>query len=950
MPRSAKCVSPKPATLLQVLRFTDMKIALARLLAAALILPHAVLAQITVTGVADKSTYNNTVTFTVATQAGYDYNATLNWQPIATGVPVTVSPDFYELRVDATNQATSAVSSLYRRFIVVATERGGSEWGLPPHVPFPVIQSSPSEFVGARLRMLAPSSFPAGYEIPVVAWVVDEDNHAVRANGLLAATNQNSIQVKRGVGSGFLASNQPPGILNYTPSVGGLATNKSIELEPSTAWTDVSGVINGSTTWPAQSRIRVTAHMAVPAGSSLTIGAGTVVLLNPGVNITNNGAVIINGSVEQPVIFMPHSRSQPWGGFFMRTSSGSLNASGTIFIASGADPNGGAGHRSEQCLFLVDNSPTLTLTDSAAIHLAGQLGHAYNGGTFTFTRFLMQRATTGGEYTRSQFTVNDSAFIECPDDTANYIDGDNDGLYIIGGLHAFTNTLFGWTKDDGIDSGGTDSSGSFARISYESCWFESIFHEGNSLSGYKNISYRNSVYLDCGQGIEDGYNAPTGRVDNCFFTMCQSGIRHGDNYPSIGNYDGRLTATNNISIYNHRDLFGFNWNSSGGWTNSHDRFFASNNLVSVLDSNYPNNSLWNPVTDGWRLAQLGGVGHPGIGFGIRSGQSSLSQFPEGIPVGLSRFSTNEVTVNYEIDGTDGTHAAGTLVFPAGLTRRFIPAPTNVNGVLRIALLNPANADVTGPPALLFQNLPPLTNVPAAVVLSPLGASWKYLDDGSEQGTEWRSTNFNDGAWTAGPARLGFGSDPAPLATTLRRYVQLSGTNTSRQVTNFYFRRTIVVTNPAEFATLQFRHQRDDGCIVYLNGREMFRNNMAPGPVTANTFASGTAGSSADALQFRTNVLSATNLIIGTNIIAAEVHQATATSSDIGWEMELQGSPESGAPRVHIVLLGADAVLYWNGPGYILEEADIVTGPWQPAADSSPSASPATGTRFFRLRK
>jgi len=38
---------------------------------------------------------------------------------------------------------------------------------------------------------------------------------------------------------------------------------------------------------------------------------------------------------------------------------------------------------------------------------------------------------------------------------------------------------------------------------------------------------------------------------------------NGDNYPTIGNYDGRFTGTNCISIYNHRDLFGFNWHNPG---------------------------------------------------------------------------------------------------------------------------------------------------------------------------------------------------------------------------------------------------------------------------------------------------------------------------------------------------------------------------------------------------
>jgi hypothetical protein len=922
-----------------------MKIAmLCRLLSAVALLPASAFAQFSITGVADKGIYNNSATLTVVTQAGYAYSASLNYKPIATGTAVLVNqPDFYELRVDATNTGTTAVTSQYLRFLVNASERLNTEWGLPPHTPFPVIQSSPAEFVGAHLRVLTPSNFPAGYEIPVVGWVVNEDNHAVRANGKLTAAGQNSIQLKRGVGSGFLSSNQTSGVLNYPASVGGLVTNKQINLETNTTWTTVNGILSGSTVWPAQSRIRVNGHLTLPAGSTLTIGAGTVVLLNAGINITNNGTLVINGSVDEPVIFMPNSRTQPWGGFFMRTSTGSINGTGVIFVASGADPNGGAGHRPEQCLFLVDSTPTISLTDSAAIFLAGQMGHAYGGGTFKFTRFLLQHATTGGEYTGSSFTVNDSAFIEFPDDSTNFVDGDNDGLYFVSGSHFFTNTLFGWTKDDGIDSGGSG----YGPLTYQSCWFEATFHEGNSLSGYKNVLSQGTVYFDCGQGIEDGYNAPTGRLDNCFFSMCESGIRHGDNYPSIGNYDGRFLATNCISIYNHRDIFGFNWNSSGGWTNSYDRFWPSNNWVSKLDTNYPNNLLWDPTSDAWRLGSFGGVGRVGVGFGNRG--TALAGFASGIPVGLSIFCTNQVAVDYAIDGTDGTHVTGTLVFPAGLTRNYIPVPTTVNGVLRVALLNPGNADITGSSTLYFQNLAATPGSP--VVLSPYGASWRYLDDGSEQGTAWRAPNFNDSTWSSGVSRLGFGADASPLATTIRRFVQTNGVDTARQVTNYYFRRAITVTNPAAFATVQFRYQRDDGCIVYLNGNQIFTNNMSSPPYTANTFAAGTISGAAATLTFWTNTIPATNLLVGTNVIAVEVHQSTATSSDIAWHLEVVGLPAAQPPKINFTQLGADGVLYWNDGTFGLEEADYVTGPWRPATPTnSPSGSPMTGTRFFRLKK
>jgi hypothetical protein len=257
--------------------------------------------QIAINGVADKTTYPDSVVFTIVAQAGYTYSAFLNTNPVPVGVAVTVNrADFYQLYVIRTNDTTSAVEYLLRRFIVYATERGATEnteLGLPPHTPWPVVQSSAAEFEGARLRLLVPQTFPAGYEIPVVAWVVDADGHAVRANGLLASAGQRSIQLRRGVGAGLLTSNNAAGPLNYTATVGGISTNKTINLEAATTWTSVSGTLAGATAWPANARIRVTSHLNIPAGATLTVGAGAIVLLNSGVNITNDGSVLINGTV-----------------------------------------------------------------------------------------------------------------------------------------------------------------------------------------------------------------------------------------------------------------------------------------------------------------------------------------------------------------------------------------------------------------------------------------------------------------------------------------------------------------------------------------------------------------------------------------------------------------------------------------------------------------------------
>lgn len=898
-------------------------------------------AQITIDGIADKANYNDSVTFRIQTQPGFSYEAYLNAQPVPAGTQNTITrPDFYELHVVRTETATGTVLSRMVRFLVNASSRNGTEWGLPPHVPLPLIQSSAAEFTGTALRVMTPASFPAGYEIPVVAWTVNDSGHPVRANGILAAAGQPGIQLRRGVGSGFLAATNPAGPLNYTPAIGGTVTNKLITIEAATSWTTVAGIL-GDTAWPDNSRIQVTGNLTIPNGNTLTIGAGTIIRLNSGIDITNNGAIEINGTFGEPVVFMPTVKAQPWGGFVSKVANqGSYRGTGVIFTGSGAvanwfGRNGNPGsHRTEQGLFYLDGGQQLTLTDAAAIHLAGQLGHSRSASIATpisLTRFLMQRCTTGGEYTGAHFTVNDGAFIECPDDTANFVDGDNDGLYIIGGIHAFTNTLFGWTKDDGVDSGGTDPSGNFARLNYQSCWFEAAFHEGNSLSGFKNVTVRDTVYLNCGQGFEDGYNAPTARVDRCYFALNQTGARHGDNYPNIGNYDGRFTLTNSILLQNHRDLFGFNWRPTG-FTNSTDRFFANNNLLTRADTNFPNNTVWNPATDAARLATFGAAGRVGMGLAIRAGQTALTNFLDGIPVALSMFSSNTVSVDYRAETGGGDVLTGTLHFRPGEMRHYIAAPANLDGVIRVTLDNPSNGDLTGASEAWFQFFTPAQTTP----LVPLGSVWRYRNDAVDLGTAWRANGHDDTAWASGPAELGFGENDQ--ATTIANNLQ----------STTYFRHHFNVANPAGFGSLQMRLKRDDAGVVFINGNEVYRSPNLPstGAITYSQFSTSNGENTID-----TATIPASALQAGVNVVAVEIHQGDASSSDVSFDFELVAQPPSADVRVEVGRFGNASALFWRDATYRLQESTELNSTWSTLPGTSPlPVAPRDAQKFYRLTR
>ena len=79
--------------------------------------------------------------------------------------------------------------------------------------------------------------------------------------------------------------------------------------------------------------------------------------------------------------------------------------------------------------------------------------------------------------------------------------------------------------------------------------------------------------------------------------------------------------------------------------------------------------------------------------------------------------------------------------------------------------------------------------------------------------------------------------------------------------------------------------RDDGVVLYLNGEEILRDNMPDGPVTSETTAARPVSGQGES-HFIRFVVPATGLTSGENVIAAEVHQSGATSSDLGFDLKV----------------------------------------------------------------
>lgn len=150
-------------------------------------------------------------------------------------------------------------------------------------------------------------------------------------------------------------------------------------------------------------------------------------------------------------------------------------------------------------------------------------------------------------------------------------------------------------------------------------------------------------------------------------------------------------------------------------------------------------------------------------------------------------------------------------------------------------------------------------------LVPFNSVWRFLGTGDTWTTQWNQAAFNDAGWDTGFAPLGYGT--STVYTTVPQ-------PTSPNVT-MYFRLAFQVDDPTLFQGLTLDLLRDDGAVVYLNGTEVFRNNMPTGAVTNSTRASGSSSTTVTA------TISAANLATGTNVLAVEVHDRGNDSSPDG---------------------------------------------------------------------
>jgi hypothetical protein len=163
--------------------------------------------------------------------------------------------------------------------------------------------------------------------------------------------------------------------------------------------------------------------------------------------------------------------------------------------------------------------------------------------------------------------------------------------------------------------------------------------------------------------------------------------------------------------------------------------------------------------------------------------------------------------------------------------------------------------------------------------------WKYNDDDVSIGTSWQDPAFNDLSWKSGASPLGYGG-----VTNMTFATHLVGT----PITTTYYRKQFEVIDQVSIIEAYLDASLDGGGIFYLNGVEIFRDNMAEGDVVHATLSSSDGNEGVfDRFEIPTE-----NLVTGTNTLGIELHNRSSSSSDMGLDIRLTIS-EIDQPDINI---------------------------------------------------
>jgi len=165
------------------------------------------------------------------------------------------------------------------------------------------------------------------------------------------------------------------------------------------------------------------------------------------------------------------------------------------------------------------------------------------------------------------------------------------------------------------------------------------------------------------------------------------------------------------------------------------------------------------------------------------------------------------------------------------------------------------------------------------------SNWKYFDGANIPATNWMSSTYDDSSWKSGVAQLGYGGKGE---TTTISY----GNDANNKYITAYFRKTFTIDNLSNKQNFSVSAFVDDGAVVYINGTEVGRYNLPAGTIDFSTVTTNYNNGETATFAIPSSLLQE-----GTNVVAVEVHQTSASSSDLIFNLQLTCSETQTAQIV-----------------------------------------------------
>jgi hypothetical protein len=314
-------------------------------------------------------------------------------------------------------------------------------------------------------RLIVRDSYLPGIPVLVRVEVLNDDGTVNRDLWDTVATlsvhdnpsinlSANQVRLYNGLGSAQVTITGG-GDFTLTLQVNGLQTSARLIDWSALPMNTVSGGLGTSQTWSGIYHI-TGGDFAIPAGVTLTLDPGTLVLIDGvpsgdnGTDIDVAGSIQSLGTVTSPVTFTAYTTGENWGELHHVNAEPSTFRY-TSITQAGRSPavghsNSGPAIRASNSTFVFEHC---SLTDNA-----GKIMQATSGCNLTFRNCLFARSIMGPEIAGTALLFEDGWITDMhgPDDA--------DGIYVHGQQAGQLCTLSGGvaanTDDDGIDTLGSE--------------------------------------------------------------------------------------------------------------------------------------------------------------------------------------------------------------------------------------------------------------------------------------------------------------------------------------------------------------------------------------------------------------------------------------------------------------------------------------------------------------